>query len=417
MRFLILTQYFPPEIGGAQTRLYCLATELRRMGHDVEVVTGIPHYPGSHFFSGYEHRLYQREVREGIVVHRVWLYPATGTGIRRVVNYASFTFTSMLGLVRAGKPDYIFVESPPLFLSFPAWLMGSVWRIPFVFNVADLWPDVAVDAGHIRDGLLVRLMTVMECWSYRRAAYVNAVTEGIRNSLLNEKGVPSAKVLFLPNGADTEHYKPRPPDEGLKAQLGLAGKKIVLWAGTLGPAHGIEHTLRAAEIVKAHGEIHFLFLGHGSERPPLEALSSEMGLSNVTFHDPVSISELPPYYSIAEAGLSSLTKIPIHRASRPSKIFPVLASGKPLIFAGGGETAELIREANAGIVVAPEDPEALADAVLQINQNPALAARMGRNARELVERKFQWAQLIENWINQLRQPGPATPLVSSPTRT
>lgn len=408
MKFLILTQYFPPEIGGAQTRLHCFARQLRSIGHDVEVVTALPNYPRGKFFAGYERCFYRREVCAGVVVHRVWIYPASGTGVRRMFNYASFTFTSLFGLLLAGRPDYIFVESPPLFLSIPAWLVGTLWRVPFVFNVADLWPDVAVEAGHIRDGFAVRVMSAIERWSYRRAKYVSAVTDGIRDSLLCKKQVPPEKVLFLPNGAETNHFYPRPPDSQLETRLGLTGKKIFLWAGTLGPAHGIEHILQAAKLLERHTEIHFLFVGHGSERSKMEALCSRMGLLNVTFRDPVSIDELPPYYSIAEAGLSSLTNIPLNDASRPSKIFPVLASGKPLIFAGVGETARLIRQGNAGIVVPPENPEALAEAILQLVRNPELAKEMGKNARDFVVANFQWSQLVGDWIRQLDRTLPTT---------
>jgi putative colanic acid biosynthesis glycosyltransferase WcaI len=373
------------------------------MGHEVEVVTSLPNYPKGRFFPGYERCFYRREVRGGIIVHRVWIYPATGRGIRRMLNYASFALTSICGLFRACRPDYIFVESPPLFLSAPAWLAGLLWRVPFIFNVADLWPDVAVDAGHIQDGFLVRCMEAIEKWSYKKAAYVNAVTEGIRDSLLTRKSVPSDKLLFLPNGADTLHFAPRPPDTSLKSQLGLEGKKVLLWAGTLGPAHGIGYILGAAKLLEEHPEIHFLFVGDGSERCALEQKRDFMRLRNVTFLDPVSIEQLPPYYSIAEIGLSSLTNIPLHSGARPSKILPVFSSGKPLIFAGVGETARLVERANAGIVVPPDNSEALASAVLDLLGDKRLMEELGRNARQFVETNFQWSRLIANWITQLER--------------
>ena len=147
MRFVILSQYFPPEIGGAQTRLKSLATELIRRGHEVEIVTSFPNYPKGELFPGYQKGFYRRENWEGLTLHRVWLYPAVGSGLKRLLNYVSFTLTSFFGLMRCKRPDYIFVESPPLFLSVPAWVMSLLWRSPFIFNVADLWPDVIVDQG------------------------------------------------------------------------------------------------------------------------------------------------------------------------------------------------------------------------------------------------------------------------------
>jgi glycosyltransferase involved in cell wall biosynthesis len=263
MRFLILTQYFPPEIGGAQTRLKSFASELLRCGHEVEVVTAMPNYPRGKFFPGYERDWYRHEDLDGINVHRVKLYPAVGGGLKRMLNYVSFTIASLYGLFRAKKPDYIFVESPPLFLSFPAFLAGLFWRVPFIFNVADLWPDVIVEGGFMKDGLIVAWLRKVEQWSYRRAAHVNAVTDGIVKDLQQKKSVPPVKMLFLPNGVDTRKFCPAPPDEGLQAQLGLSGKRIVLWAGTLGYAHGLDNVLLAAKLLQAESDIHFLFVGDG----------------------------------------------------------------------------------------------------------------------------------------------------------
>jgi len=198
MRFLILTQYFPPEIGGAQTRLKFLAAELARRGHEVEIVTSFPNYPKGEFFPGYEKGIYRRETLEGLAIHRVWLYPAVGSGVKRMLNYGSFTLTCLFGLLRCKRPDYIFVESPPLFLSAPAWIAGLFWRAKFIFNVADLWPDVIVDQGFMKEGFVMRVLRGIESWSYRRATYVNTVTDWIGKVLQEKKSVPAEKFCFSP---------------------------------------------------------------------------------------------------------------------------------------------------------------------------------------------------------------------------
>ncbi len=417
LKFLILTQYFPPEIGGAPTRLFSIATELKRLGHEVEVVTGMPNYPRGKLFAGYERSFYRLELRDGLTIHRVWLYPATGGGIQRMLNYVSFTFTSLLGILRANRPDFIFVESPPIFLSVPAWLFGMFWRVPFIFNVSDMWPDIIVEGGFLKDGRLVRWMRVLERWSYRKAAYVNAVTEGVRQTLLRRKSVPVGKLLFLPNGADTVRFQPRPPDENLKTKLGLSGKKIILWAGTIGFAHGLEDVLRVAKMLEQVSEIHFLFLGDGSAKSSLVRLRDDLHVRNVTFLDPVPLDQLPPFFSIAEAGLSSLIGIPLYDDARPSKFFPVLASGKPLIFVGKGEAARLVQEARAGVVVTPGDLEALGRAVLAITQDTELARELGQNGRKYVESHLQWSQIVANWIAGLRRDSASSSVTSGSTRT
>ncbi len=401
-KFLILTQYFPPEIGGAQTRLQSIATELRRLGHEVEILTGFPNYPHGKFFAGYERGFYRREIREGLTIHRVWLYPALGSGIQRMLNYGSFTCMTFFGLLKAKRPDYIFVESPPIFLSIPAYLAGIVWRAPFIFNVSDMWPDVIVEGGFLKEGFLVRCMRAIESWSYRKAIYVNAVTEGVHRDLLTKKSVPPEKILFLPNGADTVRFQPRPPDNALKAELGLAGKKVILWAGTLGLAHGLEHVLNAAKLLQGHDDIHFLFVGDGSAKKMLVQLREQLNLGNVTFHDSVQLDQLPPYFSIAEVGLASLIDLPLFDGARPSKLFPILASGKPLIFAGRGESARLVQAAKAGLVVPSGDPEAMARAVLELTQDAQLAQTCGQNGRDYVEAHLQWSQVVSEWLEQLQ---------------
>ena len=410
MKLLILTQYFPPEIGAAPTRLDAMARELTRMGHKVEIVTGMPNYPQGRIFTGYRGNLYRRELRDGITIHRVWLYPTVGSGLGRVLNYLSFSLFALFGLFRAEKPDYLFVESPPPTLSCPAYLYSLFRGTPFILNVADLWPDSLVDMGLLHEGMSLNLLSWLERWSYSKAAFVNAVTEGVRDSLLHKKGVPLEKVLFLPNGVDTERHRPRPPDAGLKNSLGLAGKKIILYSGTLGRAHGLEHVLEAAKILEAEHDIHFLFLGDGSERPALERQQREMGLRNVSFHDAVPVEQLAPFQSIADSGLVSLRNLPIFEGARPSKMFPLLAAGKPLIFCGSGEGAILVRRANAGIVIPPENPQALAAAVPQLLRNSVLVEELGANGRRFVQENHEWGKLVGDWVRELQK----TPSVQNP---
>lgn len=401
MKLLILTQYFSPEVGAPQTRLLAMSRVLRKLGHEVEVVTAFPNYPEGRIFPGYGRSLYRRELHDGVTIHRVWLYAALGGGFKRMWNYASFAITSVLGLLRSRKPDYIFIESPSLLLTLPGYLFSRIWGISYILNVADLWPDSVREKGFLKQGPLIEWIAWLERWSYKKAAYVNAMTEGMRETLLREKGLPPEKVLFLPNGVDTSLYRPRPEDTDLKNRLGLQGKKIILYAGTQGHAHALEHVLRAAKLLENQPEIHFLFLGNGSARAGLEELHKELHLRNVTFRDPISIEQLPPYFSIAECGLSSLRDLPLFDGARPAKVFPVLASGKPLIFVGRGEGAQLVERAKAGIVVPPANPEALVEAVNQLMSDPSLAQELGKNGREFVQANLQWSKLIGDWMANL----------------
>jgi putative colanic acid biosynthesis glycosyltransferase WcaI len=176
VRVLILTQYFPPEHGAPQVRLAAFVRVLSHLGHEVEVATAMPNHPTGAIFDGYRGALYRREEWEGVPVHRVWVYASIGAGWKRLMNYASFAATALVALLRARRPDYLFVESPPLFLSLPAMLAAMLWRVPMIFNVADLWPDTVRELGIIKGGPVLRAAERLERWTYRRATYVNALS-------------------------------------------------------------------------------------------------------------------------------------------------------------------------------------------------------------------------------------------------
>jgi len=402
VRLLILSQYFAPEIGASQTRLRAICDVLVGLGHQVEVVTSLPNYPEGRIFPDYRGRFYRRENCDGISIHRLWLYAKAGRGVKRITNYASFTVSCLIGLVKARKPDYIFVESPPLTLSIPAILVARIWKVPVIFNVSDLWPDSVLELRIMGEGFVLRGARMLERWAYRNASYVTAVTRGIQQALIHKKGVPEEKILFLPNGVDTQQFQFEPPDINLKQSLGLSDKKIVLYQGTLGYAHAVEYVLFTAELLREEPDIHFLFVGGGSEKSKLENLASQLALKNVTFLSPIPLKQLPRFISIAECGLVSLKDVPMMRGTRPAKALPIMSSAKPVLFMGNGEGAQLIREANAGLVVRPADCIALADAIRTIIRNPDLADELGRNGRKCVEEHLQWPRLTQDWLTKLR---------------
>jgi len=400
MKFLILTQYFHPEIGAAQVRLAAIAKELKQLGHDVEIVTAMPNYPQGHIFSTYQNRFYLQEQWEGITIHRVWLYAATGAGIKRLLNYLSFMLTAFWGLKKARKPDYLFVESPPLFLGITGYLAAKWWKIPFIFNVADLWPDSVSALGLMKQGFILRQFERLERWLYRKATYVNVVAEGARQIMLDVKKVPTHKVLFLPNGADTAIFKPYSPDPVLYQRFNLPQKPIILYAGTHGYAHGMEVILQAAKLV-ADLELLFLFVGGGSDKPRIQQLATEMQLNNVKFLPPQSPETVAKLYGLSIAGISSFRNVELLDNTRAAKNLAVMACGKPLIYSGGGEGARLIIDNQTGLVTPPEDANTLASSIKTIIKQPDYAKKLGRNGRHFIETQLTWHQIITNWLSSL----------------
>jgi len=374
----------------------------------MEVVTAMPHHPKGRIFPNFQGRFYLRDNWEGVPVHRVWLYAGSGSSLRRILSYLSFCLTCLFGLVRASKPDYVFVDSPPLFLGVPGWVAAKFWGVPFVFNVADLWPDSALDLGILHDGLALRQAYRLESWVYRHADHVTAVTGGIRETLLNSKRLPAERVLFLPNGVDTRLFQPRPENYGLRRELGLMGKKIVLYAGNHGYAGAVETVLYAADCLRSDPAIHFLLVGDGPEKPKLRELATHLALENVTFHDSVPLESVPELISISDLAVVTLRKSKVMAGARPAKAFVMMAGGKPIVLAAEGEAARLIEASGAGVVVSPEDHRSLANAICNLLEDRARAKQMGKNGRAFVVANFQWPLLVRNWLAQLANHNPRT---------
>ncbi|HTV91343.1 MAG TPA: glycosyltransferase family 4 protein [Verrucomicrobiae bacterium] len=399
MRVVILTQYYAPEVGAPQTRLAALARELRRHGHDVEVVTAMPHHLVGRVHDGYRGKVYAREIIDDVKVHRTWVYAATGTGVRRIANYLSFACSSLLGLMRTARPDVIFVESPPLFLSVPGWIAARARGAAIIFNVADLWPDSVRELGVMNDGVVLRAAEWLERWSYDRADIVNAVTEGIGRTLRERKGVAANKVRFLPNGIDVEMFHPREADRDLRRRLRLDERPVFLYAGTHGIAQGLQTVIEAAKLAEPHTNI--VMVGSGPTKPWLIDLTRRMGVRNVRFVDPVPLHAMPGYFSLALASIVPLVDKPLMYGARPSKIFPSLASGVPVLYCGRGESAALLEHAGAGISIEPENARALADAMIALAQNEPLRAQMAERARALAVERFAWAPIVDAWLRSI----------------
>ncbi len=404
MRFLFLTQYFPPEVGAAQVRLGALAEELLRKGHQVEIVTAMPNHPGNSIQANYRGKFYVHETWKEIPVHRLWLYVAQGAGMKRLLNYISFMFSCLLGLARAKKPDYIFVESPPLFLGLPGLLAGWRFACPVIFNVADLWPDSVKELGLMKAGLAFHLATKLEAWIYKKSGFLNAVTDGIERSLVERKHISKNKILFLPNGVDTKVFQPTLPDQTLLKELNLEGKQLLLYAGTHGYAHGLEVALQAMNILK-NTNIILLLIGDGSEKTKLMQIAQDMQLKNVRFLNAAPPEYVARLYSLSFAGLSTLRNLDFFEGTRPAKIFGAMSSGKPVVYSGKGEGARLLEKAHAGVVVEPENAKALAEAIETLSSNTELARAIGNNGRKHIEQFYSWVSITETWLQQLQERG------------
>jgi glycosyltransferase involved in cell wall biosynthesis len=404
-RFVILTQYFPPEVGAAQTRLASLAKELQRRGHSVEVVTAMPNYPFGRVFPAYRGRWFMREQIEGLTVIRTWILAAGRSGnIFRLLGYWSYCLSALVGCMVASRPDYLIVESPPLFLSLTAYVISRIRRAPLVLIVSDLWPASVKALGLFDHPILMRFAERLERFVYRSAARVTAVTGGIHAAVCRTCG-DKDKLLYLPNGVDTSLFRPQAQaaDECADSCIG-EGEIVMIYAGTHGHASDLDVILGAANLMRHRQDLVFLFVGEGPEKERLRRAAAADRLNNVRFVAGKPLVAMPALFARSRAAIVPVRGGPLFRGTRPAKMFPAMASSVPIIYCGEGESAELIESNRCGIVVPPETPWALADVVAKLADDAVLAGTLGRNGRTLVERDFTWAVIVDHWLSDLLRP-------------
>lgn len=404
MRILLLTQYFPPEIGAAQVRLGAIVAAWRRQGIAVEVVTAMPNYPEGRIAPGYRGRLYVCEREPGLVVHRVWLYAAMGKSWRRLLNYFSFMLTAFMALLRTSRADVVFVESPPPILSPLAWLLKVLRGQPYVVNVADVWPDALELAGVHLPKLAWLLVRGMERYFFKRALAVTTVSDGCAKTLLEDRGVQPDRLWMLPNGADTSLFKPGPPDQQKRQELGVGTGPIFVYAGAMGYAHGLDTVLDACKILaKQLPDAVCLLIGDGSERARLQVRAQVEAIGNLRFLPPCSPQELARVYTLATAGIVCLRDTPAMRGVRSAKLFPMLAAGLPVVHSGAGEGALLVQNHGLGLVTPAGDAQALADGLCRMVAEPVWAKELGAKARQFVVTHYSWDALVATWLERLQQ--------------
>lgn len=387
LRILILTQYYPPEVGAPQNRLSDLARRLARSGHTITVLTALPNYPRSEVFEGYRGRFSVVEQSEGTRVVRTWIYPLKRPSFRRrLLTYLSFAFSSMvLGAWKVGRQDFVVTESPPLFLLFSGLVISRLKRARFVVNISDLWPASAVAMGILRSRVLIALSTRLEEFLYRRSGLITAQTQGMVKNIRSR--CPNVRVELMTNGVDTEAFQvPQQPElkTRIRKEFGLEKKFVVGYAGLHGLAQGLETVIMAAKVLAGHENIVFALFGEGPEKDLLMRLARQALLANVHFYPAQPVSRMTEVFSLFDCALIPLKRLDLFQGALPSKMFEAMAASVPVIVGVDGEARRLVDKAQAGICVEPENPKALADAILKLYRDPACRKAMGEHGRAYV---------------------------------
>jgi colanic acid biosynthesis glycosyl transferase WcaI len=366
MRVLFLTQWFEPEPGA--TRGLPLAKSLRQSGDDVEVITGFPNYPGGKVYAGYKVRPWQRQSMDGVPVLRVALYPShDGSAAGRILNYGTFALSAAtLGTCLSSRADVAYIYHPPPTVGLPAIALKTFRRLPCVYHIADMWPESVIESGMIKGDFARRVANrVLSTWCnfvYRQSAEITVLSPGFKR-LLIERGVPADKVHIVYNWTDEEVFHPVERDARLASEYGLADTFNIVYAGNVGAFQGVDVIVKAAAQVRDIPNLRVVIAGSGQKEMEVRALAREMDARNVVFLGRREYWEMGAIYGLADVLIVHLKDKPFFAATIPSKTQVSLACGRPVLMGVRGDSADIIENANAGLVCDPENPAAMADAM------------------------------------------------------
>ncbi len=393
MRVLILTQWYPPE---PALLIQELAQTLQTLGNDVTVLTGFPNYPAGQLYPGYRLQLYQRETIEAIPIVRVPLYPEhSRSGLGRFLNYISFALSSsVLGAWLVSRPDIIFVYHPPLTVGLPATILSKLWRVPFIYQVQDMWPETLRATGMLNNETILKWIAQFAQWLYSQATAICVISPGFYRNLVM-KGVPPEKIHVVSNWVDTNVYYPAQPDTSKAQELGMMERFNIIFAGNIGEAQGLHTLIEAAVLLQDLPMVQFVIIGDGIALPSLRDAVEEHGLSNIKFLGRYPTSAMPKLYALADVLLVHLSDDPLFRITIPHKTFAYMASGKPILAAVTGDVADIIINAGVGIACPPENPEAMAHSIRQLyRMSKEDRQKMGQNGLRAANTTYSRHTLI-----------------------
>jgi len=400
MRVLFLTHYFHPEGNAPGTRVYELCRRWVQMGHDVTVITGVPNVPDGIPYAGYRNRWLQKERVDGIETIRVWTYLAANKGkARRILNYLSLMFSAIAAGLFVRKPDVVIATSPQFFCGWAGVWVGRLRGIPLILEVRDLWPESIVAVGAMSAGRWLRFFEWLEKRMYAAASRIVTVGAGYRDRL-TDRGVSADRIDIVPNGVDRSLFSDRGGGAALRAKFDLGESFVCSYIGTIGLGSGLEVVLRAARLLRDEGrdDIVFALVGDGAVREELQQRALREELEQVVFTGRQDKRSIPDFLSMTDACLVHLVRRDLFRTVLPSKIFEAAAMKKPIILGVEGSSAQLVREANAGICIEPENEGELVEAVKRLARDRGLADALGQAGFDSIAVAYDYDRHAEKYV-------------------
>jgi glycosyltransferase involved in cell wall biosynthesis len=402
---LFLTDNFPPEVNAPASRTFEHCREWVRAGAQVTVITCVPNFPSGRVFAGYRNRPWQAETIEGIRVIRVWSYVAANEGFaRRILDYTSFMLSAFLAAFWVRKVDIVVGTSPQFFTVVAAWAAARLKRVPWVFELRDLWPESIKAVGAMRDSFVLRFFERLELFLYRSADRIVTVTESFRSKLV-ERGIDAGKIDVVTNGVDLQNFQPRGKSAALEQKLGMQGRFVAGYIGTHGMAHGLDTLLDAAALLQADpnaSDVMLVLQGDGARKKELQQRAGSMALSNVMFLDSVPKAEVADYWSLLDVSIVHLLNTELFSTVIPSKIFESMGMGIPLLHGVDGESAQIVRAAGVGEVFEAGNARHLVEGLLRLRNDRGRYSRCRENCAPAA-RRFDRATLAARMLEILRK--------------
>ncbi len=404
MKILYVSQYFPPEMGAPAARAAELARYWVEDGHEVTVLTGFPNHPTGIVSAEYRRRfrrLVMRENLRGVDVVRTWLFPFPNRkAYERMLNYSSFCASASTTGMFVSRPDVLIATSPQLLVGLCGWWLARIKRVPFVFEVRDLWPEslTAVGMG-TSDSMLNRALGSVAGFLYKRSEHIVVVTPAFQEYLIRNWRVPPEKISVVENGVESDLFNPQVTNSDLRRELGAEGKFVVGYLGTMGMAHGLETVVQAAtELQRTAPNVLFLMVGEGSDKERVINLARSQGLTNMRFVGQQPREKVPEFISISDACLVLLKKAELFKTVIPTKMLEFMSCARPVILGVDGQARKIMDQAGAGVYVEPENAAALVQVITQLAANPLMRETLGRNGRRHIVKHFSRQQTAKAYI-------------------
>ncbi len=386
MRIVYIHQHFMTNKGKGGTRSYDVAKHMVENGHEIYMVCGIYDTSGLDPLPWY--KLFRTEQMDGINVTVCNAPYSNHLGaLKRMLIFWWFAFLGTIAAVRVKKPDVIFATSTPLTVGIPGYLAATLKRVPFVFEVRDLWPEAFLISGELKPGLMAWSMQKLEEFLYTKAEKILLVSPGFEKRLL-ERGYPQGKLKTVLLGADGELFRDAKPDPEFRKKYGLEDKMTAIFTGAHGWSNGLDYVLDAAEHLKHRQDIVIVLLGEGREKPRLKEVAKAKGLFNVLFLDAVPKTEMVGIVAACDVGLMILLHVGQPRPVTPNKIFDYMFASLPSIVNFPGCTLDMVQEDGTGVGADPTNPKDLAQKLEHWADHPEERKTVGKRAREVAYTKY-----------------------------